>query len=143
MSFEIQVSLELWGIDEISIVSEANAVWTVYIEWLSLGIRATPCSGIPQVTNAHGARKVCYLGTILENLGCHTIGLELVDSTTRRTSSNTDSILTTIYYVKDSNVSLVIVLLCAIAEKLDGFLPISSLTLKEVEGFVQVNGGGG
>ena len=152
MSFEIQVSLELWGIDEISIVGEANAVRAVYIKRLSLGVCATACSGIPQVTNAHGARKVCYFGTILENLGCHTIGLELIDSTTRRASSNTDGILTTIYYVKDSNLSLVIVQLCGgVGSVKSGFVGLakkssffdSSLTLKEIEGFMQVNGSGG
>jgi hypothetical protein len=48
------------------------------------------------VANTHRTRQVGHLGTVLEDLGSHAVGLQLVDPTPGRTGCNTGCILTTI-----------------------------------------------
>lgn len=94
--FQIQVSFQFWRIDEISIMGKADAVWTVHIERLCFGIGTATSCRVAQVPNTHGAGKVRDFGAILEDLGGHAIGLQLVDSAPGRTGRNTGCILTTV-----------------------------------------------
>lgn len=96
VGLKIQVSFQLGSIDEVSVMGQANTVGAVHIKGLSLGIRAASSSWVSQMSNAHEAWKVRHSRTIIENLGCHTIGLQLVNATTCRARCNTRSILASI-----------------------------------------------
>lgn len=97
MGFQIEIPLQLGGIDQISIVGQANAVRTIYIERLSLGICTASRSWISQMTNTHRTWKICDFGTVVEDFGSHAVRLQLVNSTAGRTGCNTSGILTSIY----------------------------------------------
>jgi hypothetical protein len=79
------------------------------------------------VTNAHEARQVGHLGTIMEYLGSHTVGLQLVEPTPGRTCCDSGCILTTI---------------CAepLVSQSHLFIFWPKLTLEKVECFVEIHG---
>lgn len=77
-------------------MGEADAVWTIHIEWLCFGIGATTGSRVAQMSDTHRAGQARDFGAILEDLGGHAIGLQLVDSAPGRAGRNTGCILTTV-----------------------------------------------
>lgn len=85
MRFVIKVLLQFRCIDEISVVSQADPVWTVDIEGLRFGIGAASSCRIPQVADSHGTRKVCQPGTVMEDPGSHAIAFALVYTATGST----------------------------------------------------------
>ena len=78
VGLSVQKGSELLRIDQITIVSESDTVWTVDIEGLCLGARAASCSRISQVAQAHEAGKILNTAPIVEDLGSHAISLALV-----------------------------------------------------------------
>lgn len=127
---QIQIPLEFRRIDEVSIVGEADTIRTVHIERLRFSIGTATSSRVAQVTDAHRAGQVCNLRTILEDLGCHAIGLQLVDPAPGSAGRDTGCILATV---------------CVTADLVGGSLCVyrSVLTLKQVQGLVEVYRGGG
>jgi len=126
VGLEIQMPLKLTGIDQITVVRKANTVRAVDVEWLSFGIGTGSCGRVPQVTNTHEARQVGDLSTIMEDLGSHAVGLQLVKPTPGRTCRDTGCILTTI---------------CAEPLVSRSHLFIwPKLTLEKVECFVEIHG---
>lgn len=94
---QIQVSLQLRSVDEVSVVGKADSVWAVHIEGLGLRSGTAASSGVSQMGNAHRPRKVGDLGTVVKDLGSHAVGLQLVDTPSRRAGGNASGILTTVY----------------------------------------------
>jgi len=56
-------------------MSEANAVRTVHVERLRLGVGAAPCRWISEVANAHVARKLRDALALLKDFGRKTVAL--------------------------------------------------------------------
>lgn len=77
---QVQISLQLGSIDEVSVMGKANAIRAVHVEGLGLRIGTAASGRIPQMGNAHRPWKVGYLGTIVKDLSSHAIGLQLVDT---------------------------------------------------------------
>ena len=127
VSLEIQVLPKLSSVDQVTVVRKADTVRAVHVERLSLGIGTGSRGRVSQVTNSHESREVGDLSTILEDLGSHTVGLHLVESTPRRTCCDTGCILTTIYAER-----------LASRSHLSIFWP--KLTLEKVECLVEVHG---
>ena len=50
VGLQIQVTLQLVSIDQIAVVSQTDAVRTVDIKWLSLGVGTTPRGWVSQMT---------------------------------------------------------------------------------------------
>lgn len=73
VGLQIEKSLQFGSVDEIPIVGETNAIGTVDVERLGLGICTAAGSGVSQVSDAHGARKIGNSGTVVEDLGGHTV----------------------------------------------------------------------
>lgn len=93
---QIQVLLQLGRINQVAVVCEADTVRRVDVEGLGLSIGTATSGRVAEVTNTHRARQVGDLRTIVEDLGSHTVCLQLVDSATRCTGCNTSCILATV-----------------------------------------------
>ena len=78
VGFSVQKGSEFLRIDQITVVSESDSVWTVDIEGLCLGAGAASCSGISQMAQPHKAGKILDTAAIVEDLRSHAISLALV-----------------------------------------------------------------
>jgi len=75
VGFQVQVALQLWSIDQVAIVSQADTVGAVNVEGLGLCIGAATSSRVPEVANTHSTREVSHLCTVMEDLSRHAVGL--------------------------------------------------------------------
>jgi len=75
---------------------ECNSVWAVHVEGLRFGTRAGASSGISQVSETHETWEVLHSGSIMEDLGSHSIAFALIYSSTGGTSSYATSILSSV-----------------------------------------------
>ncbi len=80
MRLLVKEALELLRVDEVPVVRKANAVGTIDIEGLSLGIGAASSSRISQMTQAHESGQIADACAIVEDSGGHAIAFALVDS---------------------------------------------------------------
>lgn len=96
VSLQVKILLQFWRVDEVAVVGQANAVGAVHVERLGLRIRTAPSGRVTKVTNSHRSREIGNFGTVMEDLSCHAVGLQLVDPTTGSTGCDSGCILTTI-----------------------------------------------
>ena len=89
MGFVIEPPSQGRGVDEISIMGHADAVWAVDIERLSFSIGAAASSWVPQMTKAHEARQIRDSSSLLEDLGGETVALTLVEASSSTAGDNT------------------------------------------------------
>jgi hypothetical protein len=89
----VQELAKLGRVDQVAVVGHTDAVWTVDVEWLCLGVRAASGRGVSKVTQSHEARKVRDPGAIVEDLGGHTVALALVEAATATAAHDTRRIL--------------------------------------------------
>lgn len=99
MRLLIQVTSELGSVDEVAVVSEADAVRRVDIEWLRLSVRTATGSRVSEVAKTHVARKVAHALAVVENFGSKTVAFALENLTTERAGRDTAGILSTVLEV--------------------------------------------
>lgn len=99
MRLLVQVLSERRSVDEVPVVSEADAVRRVDIERLRLSICAAAGSRVSEVAKAHVAWEVAHALTVVEDFGSKTIAFALEELATARACGDTASILTTVLQV--------------------------------------------
>lgn len=99
MSFLVQITPEFGGVDEVTIVSEADAVRRVDVERLRLSIRAAASSRVSKVANTHVTGEVAHALTVVEDFGSKTVALALEELAATRACGDTASILATVLEV--------------------------------------------
>ena len=102
MSFLVQITPEFGRVDEVTIVSKADAVRGVDVERLRLSICAAASSRVSEVANTHVTREIAHALTIVENLGCKSVALTLEELAAARACGDTASILSTVLEVVQS-----------------------------------------
>lgn len=96
VGLKIQMLAKISGVDQVTVVCKADTIGAINVEWLSFGIGTGACGRVSQMANSHEARQVGNLSTVMEHLGSHAIGFELVKPTPGRTCCYTSCILTAI-----------------------------------------------
>ena len=99
MGFLIQITPEFGCVDEVTVVSKADAVRGVDVERLRLSICAAASSRVSEVADTHVTREIAHALTIVENLGCKSVALTLEELAAARACGNTASILATVLKV--------------------------------------------
>ena len=99
MGFLVQIAPKLGSVDEVTIVSKADAVRGVDVERLRLSICAAASCRISEVANTHVTGEIAHALTIVEDLGCKSVALTLEELATTRACGDTASILATVLEV--------------------------------------------
>jgi hypothetical protein len=96
VGFEVQVALELYGVDQVAVMGEADAVRAIDIERLGLGHRARSGRGVTYMADAHAPWNPFKYGSVTEDLSNHAVLLVHMQPTSRRGGDNAGSILATV-----------------------------------------------
>jgi len=96
MSLLIQEFSQFRSIDKVPVVRHADSVGAVDIKWLGFRVCAAASCRISQMTQTHESRKVRNAGSVVEDFGCHSIALALVEPPAAATTDDARGILSTV-----------------------------------------------
>jgi hypothetical protein len=93
MGILIQEAPQLGGINKVPVVCEANSIRAVHVKGLRFRVRAAASRRVSKVAEAHEARELRDAGAVVEDLGCHSVALALVEAAARGTGDDACGIL--------------------------------------------------